>query len=151
MSDQMIRLLLGQGAFGIVAALFVWLYVYEKSEHKTSREKHTAAVTQHNTQLKETYERLAREKAELVEQLNELREEHAQQQRGGQDGEACLDEAEGQPLQLQQRHAECAWRAATLQAQPALGAVEHDGVQHRSPEQAVGADAQHEVQRRPGR
>lgn len=81
MSDQMIRLLLGQGAFGIVAALFVWLYVYEKSEHKASREKHTTTVTQHTAQLKETYERLAREKAELVEQLNELREEHAQQQR----------------------------------------------------------------------
>lgn len=85
MSDQIIRAFLAHGVVGLVAALFIWLYIREIGEHQKTREKHSA-------ELKAAYAAAAAEKTAVLtqaaaqeraffEQMNDLREAHAMRER----------------------------------------------------------------------
>ena len=73
----------------------------------------------------------------------------AQQHGRRQHDEAGLDEAEGQPLEVQQRHAPPAVAGAAVFSRMRRSArLEQHGMQHGGAEQAVGGDAEQPVQRR---
>src|SRR5690606_2324474 len=79
--------------------------------------------------------------------VQRLAEQPAGQQRGGQQPEAGGSEAEGQALERQQRNAAV---VVGRQADALFGVV-HQGRMHGGRgEQAIGSDAQRQVQRQPG-
>lgn len=103
MIEQVIRALLSQGVPGILAAVFIWLYVAEKGEVKRARahieellaqqrdasnkvlEQHSDEVSRMLTQHSDTRAALVAEHSErekaLLEQINDLREAHSTRER----------------------------------------------------------------------
>lgn len=96
MSDQIIRLLLQHGVVGIMAALFIWLYIREIGEHQKTRDKAAKDAStkeaEHSAEMKSLYAAMATEKTTMLtqaaaqeraffEQMNDLREAHAMRER----------------------------------------------------------------------
>jgi hypothetical protein len=96
MTDQLIRAFLAHGVIGLVAALFIYLYIRELTEHQKTRDAATkkleAVGKEHAAEIKTLHSELAAEKTTLLlqsaaqertffEQMNDLREAHAMRER----------------------------------------------------------------------
>lgn len=88
MTDQIIRMLLAHGTMGLVAGLLLWLYLAEKGEHKTTRDKAAADLRAINQEKQTLVEAHAAQERALLEQINDLREAHATRE------QACLQTVE---------------------------------------------------------
>lgn len=56
--DSIINTLLLQGGFGITTALFFWLYLAEKRDHKDTRKEKDALMEARRLDAKETLEKI---------------------------------------------------------------------------------------------
>lgn len=103
MIEQVIRILLSQGVPGLLAAVFIWLYVTEKGEHRRTHQRVEKLLEDHGAASKAILESHAAEMAktlsensntratliaehserekDLLEQINDLREAHATRER----------------------------------------------------------------------
>ena len=96
MAEQALNVLLSQGTLGLVAALFIGLYLKELSENKVTRNAHTAELralleqaakeqqelsARNEYRTKELHESYQAELRELYEQIHALREAHAERER----------------------------------------------------------------------
>lgn len=52
--------LLAQGGFGILAAIFLWLFLQERSDHKTTRQEKDALLEARRLDYKETVDNVTK-------------------------------------------------------------------------------------------
>lgn len=79
--EAILKAVISYGALGVCLAVFIWLYISEKTAHAQARTVHAA-------ELKKIYETHSALERALMEQINDLREAHAVRER------ACLQTVE---------------------------------------------------------
>lgn len=81
MTDQIVQALLSHGSVGIIAGIFVWLYIRELGEHQKTRDKAQKDTESHAKEKHDLMHAHAALERGLYEQVNELREAHAIRER----------------------------------------------------------------------
>lgn len=97
--EAVIGQLVSQGIVGIIAGLFIFLYLRELSDHKTTRNAHTADTrslleaaatrerelgTKHDARVNEIYAEHHEEVRGLHDRIHALRDAHAERERESQ-------------------------------------------------------------------
>lgn len=84
MTAELAAQLASTGIVGVIAALFIGLYVMEKAAHTKTRDAHAAKLEELYKHATELAEINRKEQQELLRQINDIREAHAIRER------ACL-------------------------------------------------------------
>lgn len=97
--EAVIGQLVGQGIVGIIAGLFIYLYLRELSEHKTTRNAHTADTrallegsaererelnSKHDYRVSQVYTEHNEEVRGLHDRIHALRDAHAEREKESQ-------------------------------------------------------------------
>lgn len=88
MAEEVIKVIVTQGILGVIAALFIGLYLAEKSAHNKTKEAHVAIVKTMTDAAAAAAKEYAQAQQALLMQINDLREAHAIRER------ACLQTVE---------------------------------------------------------
>lgn len=88
MTAELAAQLASTGIVGVIAALFIGLYVMEKAAHTKSRDAHAVKLEALGKAATELAAANQKEQQELLGQINDLREAHAVRER------ACLQTVE---------------------------------------------------------
>jgi|JI10StandDraft_1071094.scaffolds.fasta_scaffold192974_3 hypothetical protein len=81
MTAELVAQIASTGIVGVIAALFIGLYILEKTAHSKSRDAHALELKTAVAEATKLAEANRREAQELLGQINEIREAHALRER----------------------------------------------------------------------